>query len=94
MIHHYIVNDCKDILPPVRIHCRIYANVKGLAKALVHAGINQDTRQFEDFVRAFTQCRSDFDFVDVGEAEDRADEKIIGKWLLLQYSSSYKQCSS
>ncbi|KAA8618628.1 hypothetical protein TUN199_08273 [Pyrenophora tritici-repentis] len=76
-INDYIANDCKDIKPPVRIYCRVYANVKGLAEVLVRAGVIQSTKQFEDFVRAFTQSRPDFDFVDVGAGKDRADEKII-----------------
>lgn len=64
----------------VRIVCRIYANVKGIAEELVRTSVIPDITYFEDFVRGFTTGKVLFDIVDVGMHDDCATEKIIGEY--------------
>jgi hypothetical protein len=83
LLHTAILNhiqlETREIPPDVKIVCRVYANVRGLAEVLVRLGIINDVGNFEDFARGFTRGKNLFDFVDVGPGKDRADDKISGK---------------
>jgi hypothetical protein len=63
----------------IKIICRAYANVSGLANLLVQVGAAETEETVVQFVRGFTRGKILFDFVDVGPGKDRADDKIIGK---------------
>ena len=78
-MHSYLEDECADITAQVNIVCRIYANVRGLAEALVRAGSIQDVSQFQDFVRGFTAGEALCDFVDVGPGKVRAADKMTSK---------------
>lgn len=76
---HSSVNFVPGTFPAdLKIVCRIYANVRGLADVCVRAGLVDSPVAFEDFTRGFTRGKTLFDFVDVGPGKDRADEKIQG----------------
>ncbi|KAF2272653.1 uncharacterized protein EI97DRAFT_202007 [Westerdykella ornata] len=81
LLHQAILNHIHDempnILSDVKVVCRIYANVRGLADTLVRVGAVPDIDTVEQFTRGFTRGRTLFDFVDVGPGKDRADSKII-----------------
>lgn len=64
----------------VRIVCRIYANVKGIAEELVRTSVIPDVTYFEEFVRGFTTGKTLFDVVDVGVHNDCSNEKIVGEY--------------
>ena len=75
----YLENECADITAQVSIICRIYANVRGLAEALVRTGCIQEVGQFQDFVRGFTAGETLCDFVDVGPGKVCAADKMTSK---------------
>lgn len=54
---------------------------------LVKTGVVEEIGQFEDFMRGFTRGKTLFDFIDVGAGKDRADEKIIGRCLVVPWRS-------
>lgn len=74
-----IRNEYKNVPLDSRVVCRIYANVRGLARVLVRKGTIPHVSVFEEFMCGFTQSPSLFDFIDVGPGKDRADTKIIGE---------------
>ncbi|KAF5846281.1 hypothetical protein GGP41_003660 [Bipolaris sorokiniana] len=74
----------------LRIVCRIYANVKGIAEELVRTSVIPDITYFEDFVRGFTTGKTLFDIVDVGMHTDCTNEKIIETFKL--YFRDYHCC--
>ncbi|KAF2452958.1 hypothetical protein BDY21DRAFT_148102 [Lineolata rhizophorae] len=55
---------------------KAFANIDGMAQALVRDGRLSDTRSFRAFVSGFTSRLPFFDFVDVGPGKERADQKI------------------
>ncbi|KAL8869470.1 MAG: hypothetical protein Q9174_004251 [Haloplaca sp. 1 TL-2023] len=75
-IKDYIHNKLPDIPADCRIVTRIYANMKGLADICCKSGIVDRASLVEEFYRGFTGSKILFDFVDVGQGKDRADEKI------------------
>jgi hypothetical protein len=64
------------------IFVKAYANVEGLAQALVRAGRVASTSEFRLFVTEFTSRLPFCDFVDVGHGKERADNKIKGEVML------------
>ena len=58
---------------------RAFANVDGLARALVRDGRLQDVSQLRAFATGFSNRLPFFDFVDVGAGKERADHKIHGR---------------
>ena len=63
----------------MKVLCAIYANIGGLAKAMVRDGVIDDALQMEEFVRGFNQSNGPFDFIDVGYGKERADTKLQGE---------------
>jgi hypothetical protein len=57
---------------------RIYVNRKGLARALVEAGIIPTLDCLDTFFVKLTHSRSLFDVVDCGGGKERVDDKIRG----------------
>jgi hypothetical protein len=88
-LEDYIESEVTGIPHDSRIVCRIYANVRGLGDVLARTGAIEETGQFGDFVRGFTQQQALFDFVDVGPGKDRADEKLVGEYSI----SAAKTCT-
>jgi hypothetical protein len=58
---------------------KAFANLEGLAIALVRDGRLKDVSQLRAFVTGFSSRRAFFDFVDVGAGKERADHKIRGR---------------
>ena len=58
---------------------KAFANLEGLAIALVRDGRLKDVGQLRAFVTGFSSRLAFFDFVDVGVGKERADHKIRGK---------------
>jgi hypothetical protein len=75
---NYVQREAPHIPTDVKVLCRVYANVRGLADVLLRIGVIDDANIFEQFTGGFTRGKVLFDFVDVGPGKDRADEKIIG----------------
>jgi hypothetical protein len=59
---------------------KAYANVEGLAQALVSDGKLGDKGQMRAFVAEFTNRLPICEFVDVGHGKERADHKVKGEW--------------
>lgn len=57
---------------------RAFANVSGLAAALVRDGRLRQEVQLRLFAAEFSNRQPFFDFVDVGNGKERADQKIRG----------------
>ncbi|UNI13867.1 hypothetical protein JDV02_000564 [Purpureocillium takamizusanense] len=71
----YLRNDT-PLGDDVHIFVRIFANVKGLARALRISGvINQDEDMY-NFAENLTNSRAEFDFVNVGHGKENADSKL------------------
>lgn len=51
----------------------IWANLGGLAKALLHDGSIKTTDQMSEFAEGFSRNRAEFDFVNVGRGKENAD---------------------
>ena len=64
----------------LQIVVNIYANVDGLAHALVRKRLVDSVAEFRSFVTGFTSRRPLYDFIDVGYGKERADNKIKGKF--------------
>ncbi|KAF2190134.1 hypothetical protein K469DRAFT_657856 [Zopfia rhizophila CBS 207.26] len=73
----YVQREVDTVPTDVKVVCRVYANIKGLAEVLVRAGIVEEIGLVEEFTRGFTRGKTLFDFVDVGPGKDRADDKLI-----------------
>jgi hypothetical protein len=58
---------------------KAFANLEGLAIALVRDGRLKDVSQLRAFATGFSSRRAFFDFVDVGAGKERADHKIRGR---------------
>ncbi|OCL02108.1 hypothetical protein AOQ84DRAFT_424365, partial [Glonium stellatum] len=67
-----IVNDSEKL----DILVKAFANLEGLAMALVRDGRLKDAGQLRAFVTGFSSRLAFFDFVDVGVGKERADHKI------------------
>ncbi|KAF2258290.1 hypothetical protein CC78DRAFT_587336 [Lojkania enalia] len=75
-VQHHVQRELTDVPTDLRIVCRVYANVRGLAEVLVRIGVVEEITPVLDFVRGFTRGKTLFDFVDVGPGKDRTDEKL------------------
>jgi hypothetical protein len=64
-----------------RIMVRVYANLKGLSKALALAGgqAGLEARSLAPFTSSFTRSQELFDFVDAGDKKEGVEFKIRGK---------------
>lgn len=60
----------------VPIFVRIFANVKGLAKALRISGVINQDEDMHMFAENLTNSRAEFDFVNVGHGKENADSKL------------------
>ncbi|KAJ6446771.1 C-x8-C-x5-C-x3-H type zinc finger protein [Purpureocillium lavendulum] len=60
----------------IPIFVRIFANVKGLAKALRLSGVIGQDDDMYVFAENFTNSRAEFDFVNVGHGKENADSKL------------------
>lgn len=74
----YIHQTIPGLSPDYKIVARIYANLKGLGDVCHRAAILETPATIEKFARGFTGSKQLFDFIDVGEGKDRADDKISG----------------
>lgn len=63
----------------VDIFVRAFANVSGLAAALVRDGRLRQEVQLRTFAAEFSNRQPFFDVVDVGNGKERADQKIRGR---------------
>lgn len=57
---------------------RAYANIRGLGRACVKSGGMEATTNLHQFASGFTGRQPLFDFVDVGDGKEKADQKIKG----------------
>ncbi len=76
---------------------RVYANVKGLAKAYRESEILSETT-FVDFVRGFNMGNTMCDYIDAGNGKECSDEKVKGDlhsaWSAQPSDPNFwKQCS-
>jgi hypothetical protein len=76
-LNEYVARNLPNVTSP-KIVTRVYANVKGLGDACYNAGIVNKPSVVDDFVRGFNESQPLFDFVDIGQGKDRADDKISG----------------
>jgi hypothetical protein len=65
--------------PNARVLIRVYANVKGMAKAYREANILSEQHVFGEFVQGFNMADPLCDFVDAGTGKECSDEKLKGK---------------
>ena len=61
-----------------KIITRVFVDVKGSSELYMKAGIINEHKVFEDFVRGFNDRIALFDFVDVGSESGKANDKIRG----------------
>jgi hypothetical protein len=71
----------KEIDPELRVDnasvvVNIWANLGGLANALLHDGSIETTDQMSEFAEGFSRNRAEFDFVNVGRGKENADNKL------------------
>jgi hypothetical protein len=71
----------------LKIVVKVYANVDGLAHALLKGHTIEGVAEVRSFVTGFTNRLPLCDFIDVGYGKERADNKIKG-------ASSTKHCEN
>ncbi|BDD55216.1 hypothetical protein MAP00_000761 [Monascus purpureus] len=71
----FVSNNFSGITSP-KIVTKIFANVQGLGDLCVKAGVINERRVFEDFVRGFNNSKALFDLVDIGSEKGKASDKI------------------
>lgn len=62
----------------LKVVVRVYANLRGLAKAYVDTEVLKDRDDLDQFVRGFNMGDQLCDFVDAGNGKECADEKVKG----------------
>ncbi|KAF6791404.1 CCCH zinc finger DNA binding protein [Colletotrichum sojae] len=62
----------------LKVVVRVYANLRGLAKAYADTGALGDRDDLDQFVRGFNMGDQLCDFVDAGNGKECADEKVKG----------------
>jgi hypothetical protein len=72
----------------------MYTHLSGLADTCHKAGIVPSVAHIEEFSKGFTRGKNLFDFIDVGPGNERASEKISGKFFhhgsIQQHQICYK----
>ena len=63
-----------------RIAVKVYANVKGLAETCAKAGLVSNIAHFESFAHGFSSGNDLFEFVDVGQGDNKATGKMAGMY--------------
>lgn len=87
-VEEYLKNTL-DLAHPPKILIRVYANMRGMAKAYKDAGVVLDLATVELFVRGFNMENPLCDFNDAGNGKECSDEKIRGKLPQLLPSSNF-----
>jgi hypothetical protein len=77
----YISQNLPNVISPKTV-VHIYANLKGLGNMYHQAGIIDKPSAMDDFVRGFNESSLLFDFIDVGQGKNTADDKITGMHLM------------
>jgi len=72
----------------LRIVVKVYANVDGLAQALLKGGTVDSVAHVRSFVTGFTNRLPLCDFIDVGHGKERADNKIKGRSSIKHYKNT------
>ncbi|OKL57575.1 hypothetical protein UA08_07009 [Talaromyces atroroseus] len=73
----YISENLPNVASPKTV-VHIYANLKALGNMYHQAGIIDKPSAIDDFVRGFNESGLLFDFIDVGQGKNTADDKITG----------------
>ena len=71
----------------MQVIVRVYANVKGLAKAYKEMEILPESASLDEFVRGFNMGDAMCDYVDAGNGKECSDEKVKGR------PPTVRQCS-
>ncbi|KAI5367687.1 hypothetical protein Slin15195_G028180 [Septoria linicola] len=74
-----------------QIIVKVYANVNGLGRTLVSAGILSSQSIFDDFVVGFTRGDETCDLIDVGPGKDLADTKLNANFRQFFYDHQCRQ---
>ena len=78
-VHNYI-HALPNYHADDRIVIRIFANVRGLARACRQANIVRDEETIFEFVAGFSSSHPLTSFTDAGGAKEAADSKMRGTW--------------
>lgn len=84
-----IASQCGDRVDEIEIIAKVYANVTGLARAMIRNGCIESIADLKEFTLGFTQAKASFDFIDVGYGKERADSKIKGTYAFWMSCVSY-----
>jgi hypothetical protein len=76
-LNEYVAQNLPNVISP-KIVTHVFANIKGLGDACYNTGIVYKPSAVDDFVRGFNDSQPLFDFVDIGQGKDSADDKISG----------------
>lgn len=76
-LNEYVARNLPNVTSP-KIVTHVYANIKRLGEVSYNAGIVDKPSVVDDFVRGFNDSQLLFDFVDIGQGKDSADDKISG----------------
>ncbi|KAH8819215.1 C-x8-C-x5-C-x3-H type zinc finger protein-like protein [Xylogone sp. PMI_703] len=88
MLRNVILENFDGITEDTEIIAKVYANISGLAKAMLRDGCIDKAEDLKEFTLGFTQGKASFDFIDVGHGKERADAKIreATRWNLRNYN--------
>ncbi|KAK0634678.1 hypothetical protein B0T17DRAFT_586418 [Bombardia bombarda] len=83
-----ILKECGQHATGVEVIAKAYANLSRLGRAMRRDGSIDNEADFKDFTLGFTQGKATFDFIDVGQGKERADNKIkeTAKWHLRNFN--------
>lgn len=77
-VSEHIRNQHADLPPNMRVVIRVYANLKGVAKAYCDAQVLERQSDLGPFINGFNKEDSLCDFVNAGDGKECADEKMKG----------------
>ncbi|KAK3944539.1 hypothetical protein QBC46DRAFT_337578 [Diplogelasinospora grovesii] len=71
-----ILKECGEHAAGVEVIARVYTHLGGLSRAMRLDGCIDHESDLKNFSLGFTQAKASFDWVDVGQGKERADNKI------------------
>lgn len=77
-LRNAVMEHCESDILHLEVIANVYANLDGLAYAMMRDGTMESVEHLKNFAVGFTQGKASFNFIDVGHGKERADSKIRG----------------
>ncbi|KAG9240178.1 C-x8-C-x5-C-x3-H type zinc finger protein-like protein [Calycina marina] len=83
-LRNSVLEHCESDIENLEVIANVYANLDGLANAMMRDDTMESMEHLRNFAVGFTQGKASFNFIDVGYGKERADSKIreLTRWHL------------